>query len=231
MKKLFALFILLVPLAALAWNTAIIGGSVPSDGSGSYILEEKFEGVGAPSGFTTTGPDTTPDYDDTTAPLEGSESCEYLEGSTNGCEYTLDTSLSEVYVAFRITISDLTPSNGTWLAVRDSGDATLSYWQLRTDAGSRLYNTGGTTDITAGTFSTSVRYIKLRAIAGSGANATVQTWLSDNTTSWGAMVGESTDGTWTNNIENFRITSNVLCEIVIDHMVVDESDIPISVYQ
>lgn len=66
----------------------------------TFIVNENFEGTGAPSGFTTTGGTTAPDWDYTASPLSGSQSVYFATVSVAHKMTCTIADMSELWIYF-----------------------------------------------------------------------------------------------------------------------------------
>lgn len=123
-----------------------------------------------------------------------------------GCNTTddtipeLDTSFSTqetLYIAFKLYITNCT-TEGHYPVLLALGYNATDYPTIEQSEGCSFSVYGGGSNYgTAFTLSTStLYYVKMKAVKGTGSNATTQLWTSTNGTSW-TDRGTVSDGTWT----------------------------------
>jgi hypothetical protein len=124
--------VLLMPVAVFANPLIALSGSPPSVGGHTYIINEDFEGTGAPSGWYN---GATPDWDNTSSPLAGAQHLRI----TNDGQLTITPSLgagrSEVWVKFRFRVSALPATTLRFLSCIDVGFDNEAVLELDTDGG------------------------------------------------------------------------------------------------
>ena len=117
MRPAFLLLLLYVTdLSAQVVLSGPIMRTIPAAGGPSYLLEERFEGTGTPSGWTTSGTGTVNyDYASTPAPLAGSESMQLNRSS--GTYQVISPSFTaqdDIWVFFRCSPEGNDSSSGTF---------------------------------------------------------------------------------------------------------------------
>jgi len=189
----------------------------------TYLLDEQFEGAGSEETWTYTTSVADYDYTTSPAPLQGDQSCQIDVGGNEDAIGAFTPS-SEIWVTF-IWHHNAVAANSTVITIRDTDDNTLVFLQVRIDNTVRLYITGGTTDSGVTPLVDATTYwFKVRAKAGTGANAEAEVWISTNGT-WGESDGSTTDGTWTADCENIRLYGKIDTDNIFDDIRVDDENI------
>jgi hypothetical protein len=213
--------------AKLEW---VVAPTATSTFSPLYFFD--FEGEEASSGWGTFGATGNQIFDYSTNPLEGDQSL-YLEYGSDSllASYPLPAA-DEYYVAG--AYRQATSGANAWFAVAATGVGEVSVLQT---TGTKVLTTnlGGTTtagsdeDITFGT-SGPFAFFKLRVKIGTGANAEVEVWFTnDITTGWGTSKS-TTNGTNVAQFTQLRAKSTGR-NCWFDIIAVSTSDIPASFFQ
>jgi len=207
--KLFSIIIglalLVSALPSYAGGIVMMGGGVPS--GATYIINEGFEGTGAPTNWGETA--TDPNWDYTADPLVGDQSL-YLPNDTeaNGNKRiyaTLPSTYSDLYLSaiFKVSDvfnigSDLLAINTTDVYTRNCKIALASTGQFSVTASGGTATYSGGSRLYAGD---TTYYVMIHYIAGSGSDAAechgyLATSPPADLTGWGTAVS-STNGTAT----------------------------------
>lgn len=187
-----------------------VGTAQASAGAGvSYLLEENFEGTGAPSGWNSGG---TVNWDYTTTVLQGSQSL--LVDATSGSGWALTTTFTaqttiEVYFLYRTSTptADAGYTSDVFY-LRDGSSIRMSLVLL---SNATLWLTHGANSAASGTaFSANTTYhVWLRYVAGSGANGVAKVAASTTGTRPTAdpIYAEVTTGTATTSVDNLMLVA------------------------
>lgn len=207
----------------------LFGKKKESTSTPSYLLSEKFEGTGTPSGWTPTG---TFDFDNSTNPLAGTQDFRMADASS-----TVDTvawaGQSDIFIAFML-YTDVAPGSLANIGYfYDAGDAQVARLSFTSGATTlRGLAIGGTiSSSTANSVSTVAGTgtpVKMRYQKGTGANATVTVWVASGG-AWGTGVSSS-DGTATSDATYFRFNNTASYNInpQYDNVIVSSSDIAVA---
>lgn len=223
MKRLLITLWLVFALATNANPLVLLSGSPPEASPATYLVEENFEGTGAPAGWTTTGTAQAINWDDTTpTPLQGSQSA-YLFADTSA-DTTMVTptfaDTTDMHFYLQIYITTL-PSTGRNL-IQARNATTLHENFLINSAGSLLI-TGGSA--TVNSLSTGQWYHVWGGYNAS-TGASYFTFSSDGTKPSSGDSYTTASQTGTADINNVRIQSDFNTtagpEINVDRVLVDD---------
>ena len=234
-------------LAAIDPVKTIVNNS--TQGGASYLVEESFDGetlcaTGEPSTCDNTWEEsddsggTADDFDCGTGdcPLEGTYSYKSTDPVSGQNKVRLNFGVqNEVWVAFMWYITTAKDSETHVFRFQDTGNSDVGVAQWAADFGLKVPTDGGFTASSSTTLKASGAgqfYVKMRMKKGTGNNAECEIWLSNNTTSWGTSVG-STDGDLTNQVQYILFSNYYQADMewIIDKLVVDDEDIPITYFQ
>jgi hypothetical protein len=173
----------------------VIGAAGVAASGSSYLVEENFEGTGAPTGWTTASEGGTINYDSTTSPLRGSQSLRLTHSGWPGARvYKAFTAQSQVYLFARVRWAADAGDDTPILTLRDSSGNTLCTLLVRSGGGAfRLYH--GTTFGNASSSPTAntTYYVWISYTAGTGANgAATLHWGTATTKPGSADISVST---------------------------------------
>lgn len=209
MKRLFiAVLLLLIPGLACAGSQQIktvVGMAKAAGSTPTYLYD--FEESGAPTGWTTNS--GTPDYDNTSSPLEGSESL-LLAGKTAAATTSVNMPLADLTSFSRSFLLNLQTTGGgasgsDLLGTVYDGTTTLAtYYYVYSS--STTYNLranaeGGSSATTSATISVGSTYLVcVDYAAGTGSNAVASigfvAWTGSETCpTSGTGFASSTNGT------------------------------------
>lgn len=165
-------------------------------GGPSYLVDEGFEGTGAPSGWTSSA--GSPDYDYTSDPLVAVQSMA-LSGYTLAAKqlaYLAFTNSDDVYLYFQAKFPTIA-STGTLLFLEFRTTTTVrAQVHIRPGPILRVQATGGTLQETVGTLSaTTLYHFWVSYRPGTGTDAVLE-------------IAFSTDGTKPTSGNNYQISNN-----------------------
>lgn len=246
-KKLALFAAVLVCLLAtgqaynVPFNPRAAGGSCSEP---TYLVEETFEATGTtgtPDGSDldwtiggTGSANLDPDYSTSGLSLRGSEALYYDPTTNSYIEMDMnDGGASDMYIAFLLRIPNDTSGTATdyyWTIDDYLGNAQQCAVSIRgAYEGVAITARGGSTVNVDSLFSANTTYrVLVHYAVGSGTDSLCEMYLAaENATSWGTVTAESTNGTWTNNVEEFRLRADVAQAIIIDQVKVSYSSIPI----
>ena len=223
---------------------ANFGGAVSFVSGGaasSYLYEEKYEGVGMPSGHSYVDSTGTAklDFDDTTPTMEGSESVYFPDPGTASNQNKLHiepgADVDELYFSLMVNWSDSVDYGSVAASFRLSDTVDADVVQIEVNPSGNIVGsqTGGSDTSAACTTVINTDYwVKIRAKKGTGADAEIALWCTSSTTSWGTSV-TSSNGTWTTQLDYIELNNYSPHDTSwnYDHVIVDTTDIPISAYQ
>lgn len=222
-NRLTEFFICLGLLICLPQRAQIFSGPIMrtiSGGGGAptYLFQESFEGTGYENGGWTEDAGT-PNEDATNVAAYGSQS---LRINTSGQRTHIAsawTAASTSYVFFAIYFTSTTVGD---LVIRGE-NGTTDVWDLerRTDTTLRFHH--GTASATTGTFANSQwLYIWVHYTAGSGANGTLDAYVSTTTTKPGSPTVSITTGTSTLGHNGWLVRLDETLDYNIDRILVDD---------
>lgn len=192
---------LVLALAPCNPAATVVVGQPPGGGGGpTYLLEENFEGTGAPSGWTDNS--GTPDYDDSTTspgPLQGGESL-FLASGEDAWSVTF-TGQSSIEVHFRFSLG--APSGHEEIfKMLDSGGSGRLRIEYRSGGGLRVEHgsTNGTTGTAVSTATLYYGWVDYSIATGMGSNGTANLYYSTSPTKPGSPESTLTTGTATDDI-------------------------------
>jgi hypothetical protein len=166
----------------------IYGAAGVAAGGSSYLVDENFEGTGAPDGWTTANSGGDIDYDSTTNPLRGSQSLRLTYSGWPGARvYKAFTAQSTVHVFARIRWAENAGDDTPILTLRDASGNTLCTLLVRSGGGSfRLYH--GTTfdNSSSNPTANTIYYVWISYTAGTGANGSATLHWGTSTTKPGS---------------------------------------------
>jgi len=236
-------------LAAIDPVKTIVNNS--TQGGASYLVEESFDGetlcaTGEPSNCD----NTWVEVDDSggvadafncsagNCGLVGTYSYSSPDPDSGQNKIRLDFGArDEVWVAFMWYAVTAGPgADGAVFRIVDTGTSDVGsvYWlssdgslKIATDGGWTLSAATATKAAAAGLF-----YVKIRLKKGTGNDAQMEVWLSNNTSSWGSSVSSS-DGDVTNQIQYLLFSNYYQHAIayIVDKVVIDDEDITIEYFQ
>jgi len=217
-----------------------------TQGGASYLVEESFDGstscaTGEPSNCDNTWVEvddsggTADAFDCSTGDcgLVGTYSYSSPDPVSGQNKIKLDFGArDEVWIAFMWYITTDTDTPSSPFRIRDTTDSDVAALEWLT-TGVRVGSDGGfslssvAADVAAGQY-----YVKIRCKKGTANNAQMEIWITDNTSAWD-NTELSTDGDVTNQLR-YLIINNWYSNdaaFVIDKLVVDDEDIPITYFQ
>lgn len=150
----------------------------------ALLIDENFEGTGAPSGWSSTA--GTPDWDNTSAPIAGAQDLKMGDAATCDAR-TAFTDSSEVWVRFELFV-ELPASQYLFAYIFDS-PGFVDYTALDIDPTGGLYvrDSGGVTGPTVDKISSSTKYwVFWHVLKGTGANAAYDVEFSTSATRTGS---------------------------------------------
>ncbi len=172
-------------------------------GGHSYLINEDFEGAGAPSGWYGAG---GADFDSTVSPLAGAQSMRLNAG-----EFTLTptTNEAEVWVKFRFRMSALPSVAVAILSLDDSGFNQEASLGVNTDGTLIVGPVNASSPITVDALSANVSYdIEFHYIKGTGVNAVLSVGFvaaGGSIPTVGNKFTSATDGIGNANIDHITI--------------------------
>jgi hypothetical protein len=205
---------------------AISGCSGPPSvtGSSGCLLRETFEGstlcyasYGSTCDQGVFFAAGTPNFAYTTppAPLQQTRSFYVATGGSVNVEEQV-TAQSTFYAGIMVNVDTLPASSEFLFSVLDGSDNLLCRLSFFSNNQFNVSNTGGTTQTTAVTLATNTTYyIAIKAVAGTGANATCTPYFSSNGSSWTTGTA-STNGTWTANVARVNFLSQTGTDFIVD---------------
>jgi len=240
MRKLVFILVILSAITFLAFQASAVifisGDTVTA--AATYLLEEKYEGVGIPSGHSYVDSSGTNkvDWDDTTPTMEGSESV-YVPDPGGSGQNKLNiepgADADEMWFSVMFILADTPSAEGKFLRWSDTAGSDVVRVGISSSNNIRIVtNLGGSVSTDVCTVTPGTTYwIKLRAKKGTGANAEAEVWCTSTTTTWGTSQ-TSTDGTWTTQLDFVEINNfySQNYSYNYDHLIIDTSDIPIGAY-
>ena len=220
-----------------------------TQGGASYLVEESFDGStscasGEPSNCDNTWVEeddsggTADDFDCSAGDcgLVGTYSYSSPDPVSGQNKIRLDFGArDEVWAAFMWYVTTQADSATTIFRIKDTTPTDVGNVEWGNGLGISVDIDGGFTvsDRTAQTaLSGNLYYVKIRFKKGTGNNAEMELWLSNNTTSWGTSVS-STDGDATNQVQWLLFSNYYAADMawVVDKIVIDDEDIPITYFQ
>ena len=209
------------------------GGGAPVS---PFIIEEGFEGTGAPTNFTQASPGTAANFDYSAAPLTGSQSLYITDpGGSGNANVLVDFTASAadtMYIAFKWkpTASIASSSDIAWFQNAAANVKLGALHWRSSDQVLAVTHTGplsGTT--TAAVTAGNTYWIKMRYIKGTGANAQIAMWFSTDGSAWGSPI-QLTNGTQTDQAVVFKwdIFNTRNFDMVVDSVRIDTDDIAIT---
>lgn len=177
----------------------------------NYLAAFDFEETGTPTGtWSTGGAGGTISYDHTADPLEGAESLTVENAGADAyASLNLGSGYAELYVAVKVQVSGTPSAQDKILIMATSGASQRGYAMLTT--GNKIDGgvSGGsdTTASTVGIPTTGYVSMMIRYKKGTGTDAEVEVWVTDNTTSWGTPTSSS-NGTGTDDVQIVRFWSD-----------------------
>lgn len=189
-----------------------------------YLDEEKFEGTGAPSGWTTGG---TVNYDYTTTVLEGAQSCFIASSSYSNYIMKGFTASDTVYIAFKLRPLGVSPGGNTVFFEFLNGSTVLAEGFVTDSALKPGVKIGGNSSAGNSTLTMGVnltRYLKYRYTKGTGSNAVMTVWISTDGVTW-EQSATVLNGTSTLQADKFDIFSNPSSDYIVDDVRISNSDI------
>lgn len=233
MKYLLSLVLCITGLAQSLDDPGFVGSLSPlSSTSTTYLVKEDCDGTGTPSGWTDNG---TPDWDFTPG-LVGTQSLR-ITGDGATAEYSTAptfTAIDEVWGYFIIKVVSA-PSVTRFIATFRDGTSSRGLFYATFSSASEFYFTaqaGGGSSVSTvakGTYG-NVYHVWIYAKKGSGANGIATIAFSSDGTKpvSGDNYAESTNGTFTQQLDRFRIGSGLAEteEIIVDKMRVNNVNIP-----
>lgn len=160
-------------------GAAAIRPAAGGGGSATYVLSEDFEGAGAPSGWSTIL-GTSPNYDNTTNVLAGSESLA-LPVSTVVQSTNFTADLSTVWVYFMVKPSAL--KDGALCQIYDTGGDMVAQAVLNADGTLSGSDSAFHSGTTVATMSAGTTYhVWLKYVKGTGANQVTTVWFNTSAT-------------------------------------------------
>jgi len=169
----------------------VVGVTFGAASSCAYVHCNGLEAQSDDDDWTTVG--GSPDYDNTSFAVEGSESMQLTAGESASIAVS---ARAETWITFYIHTND--NNEATENLVLLYNDSTLlgtvlydndNNWKIEAEGGST--SAGETVNVNSGT-----DYIKVRFKQGTGANAEIEFWASSDGTNWGSNQSV-TDGTST----------------------------------
>ena len=205
------------------------GGSGPS-----YLVNEGFEGAGAPSGWS--AEKNTPLWDYTTDPLVGAESL-MLNGKVIGddvrANFTFTEQTGTTYLFFRMKVKDA-DLTGTMLLATVQKSATLISSISITNGSIRVQSSGGTLADTVSTISVGNTYDFFISVSkGTGSDCTTTVGFVAATgarPTSGAAFAQCINGTSTNGASKILLYGEYLsgslrADLIFDRVLVASSQI------
>lgn len=187
----------------------------------TYLIDEGFEGTGAPSGWTSAG---TPDWDYSAAALVGSQSLRLAVASSSA--YKTFSAGATRYAYFQFRLTTLTGS-AIMLGLADTGVTDFTAALKITSAGVATLVTfgtggGGESSASATTIVTGTTYhVWLKALDSGTCELAVSTTGTKPTVDGsGAVVLTVTGGTADTGSIFFQNNS---CVVIVDHVLVDDA--------
>ena len=182
-------------------------GLPTATGSSGCLARETFDGAtSCYSGFTSncdqtwsyaTG-DLVFNYTTAPAPLQGTNSL-YIPAGFGSKGYFSVTTSGTMYAGAMVRVSSLPVQSNNIFVIESTADTPLCTIQFYGTDTINMLNAGGTTQATTLSLSDSTTfYIKVKAVKGTGADASCTPYYSSNGTSWTEGTA-STNGTWTAN--------------------------------
>ena len=201
------------------------GGDPPA-----YLVDEDCEGSGTPSGWTNTG---SPDWDEATVVLAGSQSLEMASAATAPrAHYDTGSAYSEVWLRFKFRATNVNTQPSRILSLRVvSGDAEAAWVQFQTDTGRLGLVNGSASAATVGTMSANTTYnVWVRYKAGTGSNSQMSVaWSADGTEpTSGNNFASVSNGTATASVNRFAFRNQDTANSItyyFDDMIVNDSAI------
>lgn len=209
MKFLAIILSLLIPASTAANLHPSPGPGRAAVGGASYLIDEGFEGTGAPSGWSSTG---TVDWDEATIVHDGSQSFQVDSTTIDGYGHDTFTGAADIYGEFWY-YADHIPSTDAAIFRILNGTTEIGRIRHRAAGTLQVLATGGTNVAT--TLSTGedtwVR-IWFHFTQGSGTNATMRVWWATTDTHPGngdaQYFAQSTNGTSTSQGDAIRLFSD-----------------------
>jgi hypothetical protein len=195
----------------------------------SYLLSEKFEGTGTPSGWSPSG---TFNFDNTSNPLANAQDLR-IASSTSSVDTASWSGQPSLYVAFLLYTSAAPGSLANIGFFMDSSPTSVARLSITSGALTmRALATGGTTSSsTVNALNTTPGAgtpVKMRYTKGTGTNAVVTAWVASGG-AWGTGVSSS-NGTATADAVFWRFsnTSSYGINLQFDNVIVYDQDINVS---
>jgi hypothetical protein len=193
MKTLLAF--LLFPLCLFGqpftFNDTAFMGNLTAAASSAYLIDEDFEGTGAPSVWTTIG--GLPDWDHTDTPLEGSQSC-WTNSINAYINYDFGANYDTLSIYFIVSITNAPASSIHCVAFQNDGTNLSSFYLLTTSGSIRVYN--GTVNSTAAgvlNYAEAV-YVWMDYTKGTGADGITRIYMSNTSSKPGTVTVERVNG-------------------------------------
>jgi hypothetical protein len=207
--KLLALLALLLPLNA---DVVVI---IQPAGPPTYLVSEDFEGTGTPAGWTddtTSGGTIDHDYATSPAPLVGSQSVQ-IDATTTGHINTSKTfaaqSTVECYVQIYMDNAGVGGVTSTARLVGFWGSSgATEVGTLRYDSSNLRFNIICGSTVVSGTIGShydTLYHVWLRYVKGTGANATLEAYISTTGTKPGSPTISTSAGTSTVDADQLRV--------------------------
>jgi len=212
------------PTKVCGTASAKVGGVAvtPAASSCSYVHCNGFETQTDDDDWTTVA--GSPDFDDLTWGMEGSEGLEFPTGNNASVSIAV-TARAETWITFMLRFNDNNESLEN-LVFLYNGSTLLGTMLQDHDALVKVQAEGGTlTSAETVGAHTNIFYIKLRFKQGTGANAELEFWACQNGFTWAQNLS-STDGTSTAQVNKIVIQNTHSNEIMyIDNFMENSADI------
>lgn len=200
---------------ALAW----VGQSAIS-----YIVQQDFESVGTPSGWSSSG---TVTFHNTTTPLEGTGDLKIV--ASGHADYTFSPAITEAWMVFLLKFINLPSSSSTAFAIFYNPAFLVSSQMTVSSAGViNCFYDSGLAGTMAGTVSAgTLYYCKLHYKEGTGADGIASYELSTSGTfiNSGSLFVSTTTGSLVRTINFLEFNYDVDGEYRVDHVRVAATDL------
>lgn len=209
--------------------TSISGASASYGGGGSYLVDEDFEGTGAPASVVASN--GTPDYDYATAPapLSGSKSFS-CNSAFEHAEFSLSGTYTDIWFYVLVNASNGVDSNNPGqIQLLDGSNNIQASVHFDTDRVYAAHGTDAASDLGASTTNTTAvwgHYVA-ETTPGSSADGTLTIYMTKDAAPGTRPTALITRVAGTgDSVQRIRLTCwNTTNAIIMDNLVVDSSEI------